>query len=72
MISRRIMRALFAPDAMPALAVTLRSALYRLARLLGDLNALQRGPRAVAKRIMRRALGQAAGKAIIEVVPPER
>jgi hypothetical protein len=52
--------------------VTLRSALYRLARLLGDLNALHRGPRAVAKRIVRRALGRAAGKAINEVVPPER
>ncbi len=52
--------------------MTLRTLLYRLARLLGDLNALHRGPRAVAKRMVRRALGRAAGKAINELVPPER
>lgn len=31
-------------------AVTLRSFLYRLARLVGNINALQRGPRTIAKR----------------------
>ncbi len=52
--------------------MTLRTFLYRLARLLGDLNAIHRGPRAIAKRIVRRALGRAGGKAINELVPPER
>jgi hypothetical protein len=50
--------------------VTLRSTLYRLARLLGDLNALHHGPRAVAKRIVRRALGRTAEKAIKRLIPP--
>lgn len=52
--------------------MTLRSALYRLARFLGDLNTLHRGPRASMKRLVRKALGRAAGKAINRIVPPER
>ena len=52
--------------------IKLRSFLYQLARLLGDINAIHRGPRAVAKRMMRRAVGRAAGKTINELVPPER
>ena len=36
----------------------MRSFLYALARGLGDLRAVQRGPRAVEKRIERRVLGR--------------
>lgn len=32
----------------------LRSLLYQFARLLGDINAVQRGPSAVARRYVRR------------------
>lgn len=40
----------------------LRSALYAAARLLGDINAVQRGPKAVARRIRRRIVGRAMGR----------
>lgn len=39
-----------------------RGFLYVLAKLLGDLNAVRRGT--IAKRIMRRAVGRAAGRGI--------
>ncbi|GFP24717.1 hypothetical protein HKBW3S43_01040 [Candidatus Hakubella thermalkaliphila] len=39
-----------------------RSFLYSLARLLGDLSAVQKGT--VGKRIVRRATGKIAGKAL--------
>jgi hypothetical protein len=42
----------------------LRSFLYALARLLGDVQAVRRGPRAIGKRLARKALGRAAGRAI--------
>jgi hypothetical protein len=35
---------------------SLRSLLYRTARLIGDVNAISRGPRATAKRIERKTL----------------
>jgi hypothetical protein len=50
--------------------MTLRSSLYKLARLMGDINALHRGPRAVAKRLARKALGRIAGRAINKLIPP--
>lgn len=37
---------------------TLRTILYAIARLLGDLQALLRGPEAVGRRIQRRILGR--------------
>ena len=37
----------------------LRSLLYALARLLGDVNAISRGPDAVARRIVRKSLYRA-------------
>lgn len=37
-----------------------RSALYKTARILGDVNAVKRGT--VGKRILRRATGRAAGR----------
>jgi hypothetical protein len=37
-----------------------RSSLYKLARLLGDINAVQRGK--VGKRVTRRVVGKAAGR----------
>jgi len=33
----------------------MRGLLYRLARLLGDVNAVQRGPRAAVRRAVRKA-----------------
>lgn len=42
----------------------LRSLLYGLARLLGDVSAVSKGPKATAKRVGRRAAGKAAGKAL--------
>jgi len=38
----------------------MRSSLYLLARLLGDINAVKRGK--VGRRVGRRAAGKAAGK----------
>jgi len=43
---------------------TTRSFLYALARFLGDAEAAKRGPEAVGKRILRRALGRATGRAM--------
>lgn len=40
----------------------IRRALYVLARLLGDINAVKRGT--IGKRIVRRAAGRATGKAL--------
>jgi hypothetical protein len=40
----------------------LRGFLYTLARLLGDIQAVQRGPKAVVKRLERRAAGRATGR----------
>lgn len=36
--------------------MTLRSALYAAARLLGDLNAIKRGPKATVTRIGKKAV----------------
>ncbi len=41
-----------------------RSALYRLARLLGDLQAARRGPKALAKRMVRKALWRKLGRGL--------
>jgi len=38
-----------------------RSFLYALARLLGDVSAVLRGPRAIARRLERRAAGKETG-----------
>ena len=40
----------------------LRSALYTMARLMGDVNAVKKGR--VGKRIARRAAGKGTGKAL--------
>lgn len=39
----------------------MRSQLYRLASLMGDLRALQRGPRALFARLLRKALLRLVG-----------
>lgn len=39
-----------------------RSSLYSLARLLGDISAASKGPDAMAKRLARRAAGKATGR----------
>lgn len=41
-----------------------RGLLYSLARLLGDVQAISRGPKAMAKRAARRAAGKVAGRAL--------
>jgi hypothetical protein len=46
---------------------SLRSLLYFFARLLGDINAIRRGPTAVLKRVGRRVAGREAGKVINKV-----
>lgn len=43
---------------------SVRRALYRLASILGDINALRRGPVAIGKRLVRKAATKAAGRAI--------
>jgi hypothetical protein len=40
----------------------IRSMLYGIAKLLGDLSAVQRGPDAMAKRLARRAAGKVTGR----------
>ena len=40
----------------------IRSMLYALARLLGDIQAICRGPNAVAKRLARRGAGKVTGR----------
>ena len=44
--------------------MTLRSLLYRIASLLGDIRAAQRGPAAILKRIVRKRATRAASRAI--------
>lgn len=39
-----------------------RSSLYKMARLLGDVNAVKRGT--VGKRVARRAVGRATGRGL--------
>jgi len=39
----------------------MRSLLYRLASFLGDLNALQRGPDAILRRVARKAAQRTIG-----------
>lgn len=46
----------------------IRSRLYRAARLLGDLQAARRGPRALVKRATRKALWRVAGRIINKLV----
>jgi hypothetical protein len=41
-----------------------RSLLYFVARILGDISAIRRGPRAIGKRIGRRIVGRITGRAI--------
>ncbi|NLY50932.1 MAG: hypothetical protein GX062_08035 [Firmicutes bacterium] len=41
-----------------------RSVLYGLARLLGDIQAVSKGPKAMAKRAGRRLAGKATGRAL--------
>jgi len=46
-----------------------RSGLYRAARLLGDLNALEEGPEALAKRLVRRTIYREVFKALRRLLP---
>ncbi len=42
----------------------MRSWLYWLSRFLGDVNAIERGPGAVCRRVERRYVGKMAGRAL--------
>lgn len=44
--------------------MSLRSFLYMLARIMGDVRAVRRGPRAIGTRIVRRALFRTLGREI--------
>lgn len=44
--------------------MTLRAFLYALARYLGDVNAISRGPTATAKRIGRKAAWRVAARGL--------
>ena len=39
-----------------------RKNLYRTARLLGDIDAISKGPTAMGKRVVRRAVGRSASR----------
>jgi len=39
-----------------------RTALYKVARVLGDVQALRRGPRAMVRRVERRVVGRLVGR----------
>ena len=43
-------------------AMGIRSSLYKVARIMGDINAVQKGK--VGKRIVRRAAGKVTGRAL--------
>ena len=40
----------------------LKSLIYRILSLSNDVNAIQKGPKAIGKRIGRKAVGRLAGK----------
>ncbi len=44
-----------------------RSFLYGLARFLGDIEAIQKGPKAVARRIVRKTVYRAANSAVRKI-----
>lgn len=50
--------------------MSLRSMLYRIARLMGDVRAIRRGPRAIARRAARKGLMRIAGRAINRMIKP--
>ncbi len=41
---------------------SMRGILYRVARLLGDVEAVEKGPRAIGRRFERRLVGKGAGR----------
>jgi hypothetical protein len=45
-----------------------RSALYLIARLLGDVNAVRRGPKAVGKRLARKAAHRGFSRALARLL----
>jgi hypothetical protein len=52
--------------------MSLRSSLYQLARFLGDINAIKRGPSALGRRLVRKEMYRGAGRFIARLVPPAR
>jgi hypothetical protein len=48
--------------------MNLRSLLYGIARGMGDARAIERGPQAIEKRILRRVLGRFFGSIIRAIV----
>lgn len=48
--------------------MNIRSWLYTVARLMGDVNAISRGPKAVVKRQVRKAALKATGRLLRRLV----
>jgi hypothetical protein len=46
---------------------SLRSWLYALARFMGDVNAIRRGPSRIVRRLGRKAVGRMAGRTINQI-----
>lgn len=46
----------------------LRSWLYVVAKLMGDANAVAKGPRSVGKRVARRAAGKVTGRLLGKLI----
>ncbi len=44
----------------------LRSSLYKVAKIMGDMNAVQKGK--VGKRVVRRAAGKATGRTLRKLI----
>jgi len=61
---------LIGPRSRPMTLGKLRTWLYRIARHLGDVNAVRRGPKGIAKRLGRRAAGRLAGRAMGRIFRP--
>jgi hypothetical protein len=44
------------------LSMKLKSLIYKILRISNDLNAIQRGPKAIGKRLINKQIGKLAGK----------
>ena len=45
-----------------------RRALYKSARILGDVNAIKRGPKAIIKRTLRKQAGRGLGRGLKRIL----
>lgn len=47
--------------------MSLKSWLYKLLRISNDINAIRKGPKAIGRRIGRKAVGRLAGKVMRKI-----